>query len=131
MSEYLRVLVVHRQKLIAGEIKEQFDSAGWSVHLAHNGLDGLQAARRENYGMIVTAFDLPVITGIEMIRAVRNFSLNVATPAYFTDTDEYENYDPILKKLNAGSHSFLEGGVKRLLDSIQQKQTSTFNNQII
>lgn len=105
MSEYLKVLVVHRQDSMVGDIKAQFDSAGWLVHVAQNGLDGLLLARKENYSLILTVIDLPVITGIEMVRGIRNFSFNVSTSVVFIDDPNTENdYGPILGKLNARIH---------------------------
>lgn len=101
MSDLKKVLVVYRQDAVSTDIKKQFDRAGWYVHLAHNGLDGLMAARRESFGLIVCAIDLPVITGIEMVRAVRNFSFNMTTPAVFVDWVGESVYDEILTKLNA------------------------------
>lgn len=101
MSEYLRVLVVHRQDPVAEEIKKQFDRAGWTVHLAHSGLDGLLAARKESFSLILSAVDLPVITGIEMVRAIRNFSFNVNTPAVFLDEKAEKGYEDIYRKLKA------------------------------
>ncbi len=104
MSEYLRVLVVHRQASVADDIKRQFDSAGWLVHTAHSGLDGLLAARKESFNLILSAIDLPVITGIEMIRGIRNFSFNVNTPAVFIDNGSERGYAGILDKLKARIH---------------------------
>lgn len=101
MSEYLRVLVVHRQVLVVDDIKKQFECASWLVHTAHSGLDGLLAARKESYNLILSAIDLPVITGIEMIRGIRNFSFNVNTPAIFIDQKPEGDYGLILKKLKA------------------------------
>jgi len=103
MSDRLKVLVVHRQKLTADEIRNQFDAAGWLVHLAHSGLDGLLAARKEEYTLIVTAVDLPVITGIEMVRTIRNFSMNVQTSIVFMDLHKKDNYDSLLEKLSAST----------------------------
>lgn len=101
MSEYLRVLVVHRQITVANEIKKQFDRAGWLVHMAQSGLDGLLAARKECFSLILSAVDLPVITGIEMVRGIRNFSFNVNTPVVFIGQLPEGDYDPILRKLKA------------------------------
>ena len=104
MHENLKVLVVHRQDSVAYDIKKQFERAGWLVHLAHNGLDGLLAARKENFGLILTVIDLPVITGIEMMRAIRNFSFNVNSPAYFLDNPLGKKIDLILEKLRVKVH---------------------------
>jgi len=104
MSEYLRVLVVHRQISVANDIKKQFDGAGWLVHMAQSGLDGLLAARKESFSLILSAIDLPVITGIEMVRGIRNFSFNVNTPVVFMGDLPDGNYNPILEKLKAKIH---------------------------
>ncbi|MFZ1807131.1 MAG: response regulator [Cyclobacteriaceae bacterium] len=104
MSEYLRVLVVHRQISVANDIKKQFDSAGWLVHMAQSGLDGLLAARKESFSLILCAIDLPVITGIEMVRGIRNFSFNVNTPTVFIGELPDGNYSTILEKLKAKIH---------------------------
>ncbi len=105
MSEYLRVLVVHRQESMADHIKKQFIGAGWLVHLAHNGLDGLLTARKESFGLIFSTIDLPVITGIEMARGIRNFSFNTDTPIVFIPHSSIQDYGNILKKLKASIYT--------------------------
>lgn len=104
MRERLKVLVVHRHVSVANDIKKQFDRAGWLVHLAHSGLDGLLTARKESFGLILSVIDLPVITGIEMMRAIRNFSCNVNTPALFIDRSTEEDLKKILEKLSVKLH---------------------------
>lgn len=104
MLENLKVLVVHRHVSVANDIKRQFDRAGWLVHLAHSGLDGLLTARKESFGLILSVIDLPVITGIEMMRAIRNFSCNVNTPALFIDRSTEEDLKKILEKLSVKLH---------------------------
>lgn len=121
MSEHQRVLVVHRHGAVINEIKQHFKNAGWFVHLAHSGLDGLQAARRESFALIITAADLPVITGIEMIRAVRNFSFNVETPVVFVEMDNEENYGLILEKINATVYSIEKSGWSQLTNIVTHK----------
>lgn len=117
MSENLRVLVVHRQISVASNIKKQFDSAGWLVHMAQSGLDGLLAARKESFNLILSAIDLPVITGIEMVRGIRNFSFNVKTPIFFMDHLPDEDYTPILQKLKATFHQGNLDNLSELIDT--------------
>jgi len=99
MSEYSSVLVVHRQESATNEIKAYFDRAGWAVHVAHTGFDGLLAARRKSYNLIVSVVDLPVITGIEMLRAIRTYSPNLITPAFFL-LEGGRDFSTIFSKLN-------------------------------
>jgi DNA-binding response OmpR family regulator len=87
----MKVLVVHRQSSVLEVIKTQLGH--WYVRPASNGLDGLLAARMERFDMILCGIDLPVVTGIEMVRSIRNFSLNKSTPiillAEGTETEEH------------------------------------------
>ena len=115
MSEYLRVLVVHRQITVANDIKKQFESAGWLVHMAQIGLDGLLAARKESFSLILSAIDLPVITGIEMVRGIRNFSFNVNTPVVIMGQLPDGDYNAILEKLKA---KILLGDIENLTELI-------------
>lgn len=117
MNEYLRVLVVHRQISMANDIKKQFDYAGWLVHVAQSGLDGLLAARKESFSLIISAIDLPVITGIEMVRGIRNFSFNVNTSVVFLDQTPDKDYKPIMKKLKASIHRGGLDGISELINA--------------
>ena len=105
MSNNKKVLVVHRQASVTNDTKKQFERVGWWVHLAHSGLDGLLTARKESFGLILSAIDLPVITGIEMVRAIRNFSVNVNTQILFCEQPVEKGYDAILKKLKVSYQS--------------------------
>lgn len=74
----MKVLVVHRLEEQTKFLKSQFNH--WYVQTANTGLDGLLAARLKNYDLILCSLQLPVVTGIEMMRSIRNFSLNQNTP---------------------------------------------------
>ena len=74
----MKVLVIHRQEAVVTDIKVQMSH--WSVRSALSGLDGLLTCRTERFDLILCAIDLPVITGIELIRSVRILSSNQNTP---------------------------------------------------
>jgi len=74
----MKVLVVHRLEEQTKFLKSQFSH--WYVQTANTGLDGLLAARLDHYDLILCSLQLPVVTGIEMMRSIRNFSLNQNTP---------------------------------------------------
>lgn len=48
-----------------------------------NGLDGLLTARHQKFDLILCGFDLPVVTGTEVVRSSRLLSLNQTTPVIF------------------------------------------------
>lgn len=58
-----------------------------------SGLDGLLSARMERFDLVLCGLDLPVVTGIEMARSIRNFSFNRHVPIVLlsdgTETPEH------------------------------------------
>jgi CheY-like chemotaxis protein len=74
----MKVLVVHRHEDVLEQICEQLGQ--WHVRSFSSGLDGLIACRMNQYDLILCSLDLPVVTGIELARSIRNFSLNKNTP---------------------------------------------------
>jgi len=96
----MKVLVVHRQETVRQNIKNQLGQ--WYVESYDNGLEGLMAAKLESFDLILCGQDLPVVTGIEMIRSVRNLSLNRRTPVILlAEGTETENHERIVHLLNA------------------------------
>lgn len=99
----MRVLVVHGDQNFLQTFNEQMDS--WYVDGYTNGLEGLMAAKITAYDMIICSQSLPVITGIEMIRSIRNLSVNRNTPVIFL-ADGNENED-LIKVYHMLSANFL------------------------
>lgn len=94
--------------------------AHWHVRVEHNGLDGLLAARREAFHLILCGDDLPVITGIEMVRAIRNFSLNLSSNVLFI-TSEEKRFHEICTKLGAGQMRLDEIQAHHLMEIMDQE----------
>lgn len=95
----MKVLVVHRQEAVLDSITQQL--AKWHVEIYNNGLDALLAARIEAFDLILCGKDLPVVTGIEMVRSLRNFGLNKLTPVILlADGTESEEHARIYQMLN-------------------------------
>lgn len=79
----MKILVIHRQKEVIGQIATVLASVDPVIRYYDSGLDGLLAARIESYDLIVCGTDLPVITGFELVRSLRNSSINKGTPVIF------------------------------------------------
>ncbi len=95
----MKVLVVHRQEAVLDSITQQL--AKWHVEIYNNGLDALLAARIESFDLILCGKDFPVVTGIEMVRSLRNFGLNKQTPVILlADGSESEEHARIYQMLN-------------------------------
>lgn len=79
----MKILVINRQKEVIGQIASVLASVDPVIRYYDSGLDGLLAARIESFDLIVCSTDLPVITGFELVRSLRNSSINKNTPVIF------------------------------------------------
>jgi CheY-like chemotaxis protein len=67
-----------------------------------SGLDGLLCCRGEHFDLILCGLDLPVVTGIEMVRSIRNFSVNKKTPVILlAEGKETADHVRLLNLMNA------------------------------
>jgi CheY-like chemotaxis protein len=78
----MKILVVHRQKMVVDQIKSVLDDNLAVVVYHESGLDGLLTSRFESFDLIICGTDLPVVTGFEIARA-RKFHLNKNIPVIF------------------------------------------------
>jgi DNA-binding response OmpR family regulator len=84
----MKVLIIHRQKTLLQKLKEKFISGGWHVHASDNGLDGLLTARHYPFDLVLCGFNLPVVSGTEIVRTIRMLSQNTKTPVFFIKSEE-------------------------------------------
>ena len=96
----MKVLIVHRQEAVLQNIKSQMTN--WYVKTMSSGLDGLIACKLEVFDLILCGQSLPVVTGIELVRSIRNMSLNKHTPVVLlAEGNETEEHERILNILHA------------------------------
>jgi CheY-like chemotaxis protein len=96
----MKVLVVHRQEEVLENIVNQLGK--WSIRSFNNGLDALLAARSETFDLILCGQNLPMVTSIELVRSLRNFSVNQHTPVVLlADGSETKEHTRIYTLLNA------------------------------
>lgn len=79
----MKILVVHRQKLVVDQLKSVLHDNSPVVIYTDSGLDGLLTSRIESFDLIICGTDLPVITGFEFVRALRSNSENKNVPVIF------------------------------------------------
>src|SRR6185436_9831045 len=100
--EAKKILIVHPVEEIREKIAVELKSKGYHISIATNGLDGLFACYYEKFSMIISAIDLPKITGFEMIRTLHTRSFHDGTPTIFIGTgQESAETLAIAVKLNA------------------------------
>ena len=96
----MKALIVHREEAVCQNIKTQLGQCSTKSYC--DGLQGLIAAKLESFDLILCGQDLPVVTGIEMIRSIRNRILNKRTPVILlAEGSETKNYERIAHLLNA------------------------------
>jgi CheY-like chemotaxis protein len=119
----MKILVIHRQKEVIGQISTVLAAVDPIIQYYDSGLDGLLAARIEIFDLIVCGTDLPVITGFELVRSLRNSSINKATPVIFL-ADELNHKTTYL------SHTLGAAATLRLndehLEEVLQSQRSRY-----
>ena len=83
LTETMKILVVHRQKVVIDQVKLVLQDNSPVVIHTDSGLDGLLTSRIESFDLIICGIDLPVITGFELVRSIRTNSRNKKTPVIF------------------------------------------------
>ena len=66
-----RALIVEDSRTIACLVRHFLQLEGFEVLVASDGVIGLETARRERPGVIVTDVNMPGMNGLEMVRALR------------------------------------------------------------
>ena len=79
----MKILVVHRQNETVEAIKSVLSGCNPVVRNSESGLDGLLTSRIEHFDLIICGTDLPVVTGFELVRSIRNHSRNNHTAVIF------------------------------------------------
>jgi len=69
-----RILLVDDEKLIVKGVKFGLEQDGMDVVACHDGEEALALVRREHFDLLVLDIMLPKIDGLEVCRAVREFS---------------------------------------------------------
>ncbi len=82
-AESMKILVVHRQKMVVDQVKSVLQGNSPVVTHTDSGLDGLLTSRIETFDLIICGTDLPVITGFELVRSIRTNSVNKTVPVIF------------------------------------------------
>jgi CheY-like chemotaxis protein len=97
----MKILVAHRQKQTVEAIRSVLSSVNPVVLHTESGLDALLTSRIEHFDVIICGTDLPVVTGIEMVRSLRTNSINRVTPVVFLVKELEERVLRLGKALNA------------------------------
>jgi two-component system, OmpR family, KDP operon response regulator KdpE len=69
-----RILIVDDEPQIVRTLRTALATQGYSLRVAANGLEGLDAAREWNPQLVITDLAMPELDGVELCRELRTFS---------------------------------------------------------
>jgi DNA-binding response OmpR family regulator len=122
----MRILVVHRQEKIAAQIKSVVQPHNCFVSHCSSGLNGLFTSRLETYDLIICEINLPVVSGIELVRSIRLASPNMNTNVVFLAEESNENLVKLSESLNVKYLLNIQE-LERLLRGLLSSQESEVN----
>jgi len=77
-KEKIKILVVDDEVLIRSLIFDILSLEGFEVELATNGKEALGLLRSKRYDLLISDFKMPVMNGLELLKAVRNENNNTS-----------------------------------------------------
>jgi two-component system response regulator MprA len=99
----MRILLVEDDRDVAEYVRRDLEEEGYAVSVCHDGADGLRAAERAAFDIIVLDVMLPFLDGLEVTRRLRRQSIR--TPILLlTARDAPEE---IVRGLDAGADDYL------------------------
>lgn len=91
MNKKKRILVVEDEELLLRALSDKLKREGFEVLEASNGKDGLEIALTEQPNLILLDMVMPVMDGITMLKALRNYDAGKIIPVIvltnLTDAD--------------------------------------------
>ena len=81
------ILVVDDSPTARLQLRAALEQHGYQVAEAHNGLEGLEAARGGRFDLIIADLNMPIMTGLEMLTAVRQLTAYRQVPFFIATTE--------------------------------------------
>jgi two-component system chemotaxis response regulator CheY len=102
----MKILVVDDMSTMRRITKNFLKQLGFNnVEEAENGQDGLARLRAESYGFVVSDWNMPVMTGIEMLRAIRADEKLKTLPVLMVTAEAQK--DNIVEAAQAGVSNYI------------------------
>ncbi|TBU81637.1 DNA-binding response regulator [Pseudomonas daroniae] len=126
----VRILVVDDEPLIAEELKEFLEHAGYSVTSCHTAQDALQVFQQDRrIGIILSDIHMPGLTGLQLVGELANLAApgRLYEIALFTGSADKQD---VIQALRAGVSDYyqkpvdldeLRVGVSRLYERLEQQ----------
>ncbi|HBT77138.1 MAG TPA: two-component system response regulator [Planctomycetaceae bacterium] len=101
----MQVLIVDDSKLVLMALKGLLTDAGYDVISAGNGQEALELIRKHRCRMVISDWEMPIMTGIELCQAIRaeEFSGYI----YFILLTSHGTLGEMIQGLSAGADDFI------------------------
>ena len=99
----MRVLIVEDDRRLAHQLKKGMEELGYAVAVASEGTEGLEAARRGEFDVLVLDVMLPGLDGFSIVRRLR--AAKHATPILLLTARDAA--DDVVTGLDAGADDYL------------------------
>ncbi|HEY4761143.1 MAG TPA: response regulator [Thermoguttaceae bacterium] len=101
----MRVLIVEDDDIAAGMLENALLEFGYEVTTAHNGCEALELIRSGLYQLVISDWEMPEITGIEMCRQIRAQQYN--SYIYIILLTGRKGTQNVVEGLSAGADDFV------------------------
>jgi DNA-binding response OmpR family regulator len=98
------ILIINDSPTVSAMLGYKLSSEGFSVDAVETGEEGVEKARRGNYGLILVDFTLPGIDGAEVCRLLRGMENTRTTPVVFISAKDEAELSEIVKNTGADGH---------------------------
>ncbi len=102
----MKILVVDDMVTMRRIVKNILKQLGFAnVEEAENGQEALQKLRADTYGFVVSDWNMPVMTGIDMLRAVRADEKLKTTPVLMVTAEAQQSN--LIEAVQAGVSNYI------------------------
>lgn len=104
MSNKIKILIVEDEQMLAEILSDTLSDRYFDVHLAYDGIQGLEAVRKEAFDVIVSDIMMPNLDGFSLARKLRSEGYN--TPILFLTARSAT--EDVVKGFEMGGNDFLK-----------------------
>lgn len=122
----MKILIVDDMVTMRRIVKNVLKQLGFSnIDEAENGQDGLQKLKSSKYDFVVSDWNMPVMTGIDMLRAIRADEQLKAIPVLMVTAEAQQKN--LVEAVQAGVSNYI---VKPFTAETMQENSQRYSNSV-
>lgn len=125
MSENNTILICDDEAHIRHVVRLKLQNAGYNVLVANDGQEGLDLAIQHKPDLIITDFQMPRMTGVEMCAKLKDNPDTTRIPAIMLTARGFTLEDNLSGKTNIGSVLSKPFSPREILSRVQQALSPT------